>query len=342
MTVILAIPDEHIEMDQPLGMQTLSDPQRQPTAILKARRYLHSNLSRAISLQQREHIIQYSDILAILTYLTSEESLIAALEVYSTTMDSKTSGSATDSLMLELVHQSRARLLHFHAIASTSGYRPKEITSTLAESVRIFPSNTIFQSLYHHYNQRSLLTERIRSVVPTLTSALDALGVKESIIPLAFAIWTEISRPSYGGSTKHSIRAAFQRAVDVGTSGCHSLAIWRWYLMWELQVVEDEKEAKKDDFEGSNKLARAQDVFYSGMRACPWAKELYMLAFADERLSGTMGFKGLRKVYETIVEKGLRIHIDLAEVLEEHDAQDGLQVEDGDDVENGGYRLMGN
>ena len=58
------------------------------------------------------------------------------------------------------------------------------------------------------------------------------------------------------------------------------------------------------------------------MRACPWAKEFYMLAFTQPGLRDAIGFGGLRKIYETIVEKGLRIHVDLSEILEGGDGRE--------------------
>jgi hypothetical protein len=52
------------------------------------------------------------------------------------------------------------------------------------------------------------------------------------------------------------------------------------------------------------------------MRACPWAKVFYMLAFSESSLRDAIGFTGLRQIYDTMVEKGIRIHIDLGQVLE--------------------------
>lgn len=69
------------------------------------------------------------------------------------------------------------------------------------------------------------------------------------------------------------------------------------------------------------RMSRAQEVFYRGMRACPWAKEFYMLAFTESKLRDAIGFRGLRSIYETMVEKGIRIHVDLGEVLEGQDAR---------------------
>lgn len=341
--LLLAIPEGQVDVSQ-LSPQSLSDKSNDnnvhSTSILKARRTLESALAQATSLHHLDLVCHYSDLLALLAYFTSSHALTAAMAVYSTTIpgltnshpsssSTSTSTNTNSTLLAERLHQSRARLLHLHTrtaqaagIGGTAGgFRPAQITSTLAESVRLFPSNTIFLTLYHHHTQRTLVTDRIRTVIPTLHSASSGPAAKDSIAPAVFAVWSEMARPSYAGSTSHSIRAAFERAVEA--AGAHSLVIWKWYLQWELSVAEAEAAAASSSSSSrtnaSPKLARAQDVFYRGMRACPWVKGFYMLAFTEPRLRDATGFTGLRRIYETMAEKGLRIHADLGDVLEDWD-----------------------
>ena len=127
-----------------------------------------------------------------------------------------------------------------------------------------------------------------------------------------------MTRPSYAGSTRHSIRAAFERAVEAAAP---NLAIWKWYLLWELSMSTSISEVPDKD-STQQRMSWVQDIFYRGMRACPWAKEFYMLAFTESKLRDAIGFTGLRSIYETMVEKGIRIHVDLAEVLEGRDARE--------------------
>ena len=103
------------------------------------------------------------------------------------------------------------------------------------------------------------------------------------------------------GSNIHAIRGTFERAVASRTGKC-SAGLWKQYVIWE----HDQGEMK-----------RAKAVFWRGVRACPWAKEIYMLAF--ERLRGTMGFEELRGVYELLGEKELRVHVSLDDVFEAWD-----------------------
>ena len=58
---------------------------------------------------------------------------------------------------------------------------------------------------------------------------------------------------------------------------------------------------------------KAKGVFYRAIQACPWVKGLYMLAF--EQLGDAIGAEELRGVYETMVEKELRVHVSLEEVF---------------------------
>lgn len=60
------------------------------------------------------------------------------------------------------------------------------------------------------------------------------------------------------------------------------------------------------------------------MRACPWAKEFYLLAFMH--LRDVLGFKELRKLYEVLGEKGLRVHVDLENVFERYDERKVIVV----------------
>lgn len=55
-------------------------------------------------------------------------------------------------------------------------------------------------------------------------------------------------------------------------------------------------------------------MFYRGMAACPWSKGFMMLGF--EELNGKMGEEELKGVYKVLVEKDLRVHVDLDELVE--------------------------
>jgi hypothetical protein len=111
------------------------------------------------------------------------------------------------------------------------------------------------------------------------------------------AIYNELRRPIFSGSTIYSVRAAFDRAIGDPTfhqphahlsdnnntttttrdniTGKSSPLLWKLYILYELSQYQTQ---------------RAKQVFYRAIQACPWSKGLVMLAFthfnADEnRLS---------------------------------------------------------
>ena len=68
---------------------------------------------------------------------------------------------------------------------------------------------------------------------------------------------------------------------------------------------------------------QVKGVFYRSIQACPWAKELVLLAFKEDGLRKNMQVHELRKIWNVLVEKEMRIHVDLEEWFEEHGEQPG-------------------
>jgi hypothetical protein len=197
----------------------------------------------------------------------------------------------------EELHQSKARLLYHH-MTTVKYYKPSLIRQELEESIKLFPNNTIFLSLYFWLESRSRIDDRVRSIVRNPTFAE---STKDSIIGHFFSVYTELHRSVSSGSTVHSVRAAFERAVE-HPSGKASAALWKLFVLFELRYGDP---------------ARAKEVFYRGMRAAPWAKPFMMLAFTH--MKDSMTFEELRKVYNVLGEKELRVHVDLEDAFERHD-----------------------
>lgn len=206
----------------------------------------------------------------------------------------------------------------------------------------LHPHNTIFLSLFAWNESRNRIEERVRGVIRDITTIATTQATKHDNIlntqvPITshlFSIYTELNRPVYAGSTLHSVRAAFEKAIADPTSdssnpdrptntsntGAHSnLTLWKLYILFELS---------------RDNINRAKAIFYRALRACPWSKELVMLAFTHLRadvvkhhrtsMGGKakvkeegMGFEELRRVYNVLVEKELRVHVDIEGVLDE-------------------------
>src|SRR5699024_2500337 len=104
------------------------------------------------------------------------------------------------------------------------------------------------------------------------------------------------------------------RPTSTSNTGAHSnLTLWKLYILFELS---------------RGNINRAKAIFYRAVRACPWSKELVMLAFTHLRADVVkqhhtdtrgkvevreegMGFEELRRVYNVLVEKELRVHVDV-------------------------------
>jgi hypothetical protein len=224
-------------------------------------------------------------------------------------------------------------------------YKPSSIRTLLTESIALFPHNTIFLPLFAWNESRFRIEERVRDIMREVTTAkahsnekpssASSILISDTQIPITthlFSIYTELTRPLYAGSTLHSARAAFERAIgdqnqstsSTSTSTSNSsITLWTLYIYLELS---------------RNEFSRAKSVFYRAMRACPWSKDILMLAFThlrddivraqtEKANSGNnavnpqkgegMNFHELRHVYNVLVEKELRIHIDIERELDE-------------------------
>jgi len=319
----LAIPDGKVvlaDLDEP-GMQYLEE---HPISKLRAHQSLSSLLNQHLSLHKADLSIHYLDTLALLTYLTSGQNLTTSLSHYTTPAAHPIITRSPRSL--SLLHQSRARLLHLHAQSSPSGFRPSDITAPLTESIRLFPSNTILLSLHHFHTRRSLLTDRIRSSIPPTnkqsSNPTQPLPYSEStIIPPLFHLWTALHRPTFSGSTSHSIRAAFETAllsptsdISSSSSSCpHNPTLWKLYLLWELHVASKSTINPTNPPPSNNHpphpaaMAKAITVLHRGIRACPWSKDLVLLAFRVRELSEALPLAELAALYEGLGGRGLRV-----------------------------------
>ncbi|THC97182.1 hypothetical protein EYZ11_003347 [Aspergillus tanneri] len=329
--LLLSMPENSVDL------KTLPDASSQPafspTGLLKVQS------ETVLAASNANVFVACTNCLAILQYLVHSLDLNKSQEAYCNAINRlavmPSQAKTFRSFTTELLHQSRARLLYHH-VQTSSIYKPSDIRTLLMESISLFPHNTMFLSLFAWNESRIRIEERVRDTLRDITtkpqtSANLTLTSAEAQVPVTshlFSIYTELSRPVYAGSTSHSVRAAFEKAItgqdtlpssttssSSSSNARSNLTLWKLYLLFELS---------------HNNIHRAKDVFYRGMRACPWSKELIMLAFShlrtdsiQERYSGSswngegMGFDELRRVYNVLVEKELRVHVDIENQLDE-------------------------
>ncbi|KAL2814570.1 NRDE-2, necessary for RNA interference-domain-containing protein [Aspergillus cavernicola] len=318
-----------------------SRPEFSPAHSLKIRNYISETQESAIANRKPNIVKACTDCQAILLYLTNASDLNQSLEAYSSTIHRlnslPNSAEPFASYTTELLHQSRAKLLYHH-LRTITLYKPSHIRTILTESITLFPHNTIFLSLFAWNESRFRIEERVRDIMRDITtssqhqSSLTTTPVQIPITSHLFSIYTELTRPTYAGSTLHSARAAFEKAIgglpsskttSSSSSSSSSITLWKLYILFELSQQD---------------ITRAKTVFYRAMRACPWSKDILMLAFshlredvvAEQQHGDTgagagasrqgrgqgMNFHELRHVYNVLVEKELRIHIDIERDLD--------------------------
>ena len=276
------------------------------STILAVQKELLSSRDRAISSKSYPQALANIDLLILLSYITNPHSLQAALAIFTTNTALLSTFLPATSPTQQLLHQSLARLLYYHATHSAS-FQPSLLRSTLSQSISLFPTNTIFLSLYAWNEARFRIDDRVRSVVreildpPPSTGTTTTTGSPQSqLIPHLFALHTELNRPQALGSNAHTIRSTFERALSTSRSSegvAHSPLIWFEYFHFEVRVGD---------------LKRAKDVFYRAIGKVPWVKELYLLPW--RYLGDVMGREELKGIYELVGERELRIRVQAQDV----------------------------
>ena len=286
-----------------------------PALVLRASRALTATCDHAISSKSFGHASLAAECLVLIEYLRHSQSLSAAATTFKSNTEIMFGQNPERSPELELLHQCFARLLYHH-VKHTRLVKPADIRVLLAESITLFPHNTIFLSLYAWNEARFRLDDRVRSLIRNVLSSENTLSNpsnpgerQDNVILHFFAIHTELNRSTISGGNASTVRSTFERAV-ADRSGAHCPGIWKWYFLYEYN--------KRD-------LAAAKNVFWRAIKACPWVKEVYMLAFVH--LSGEGGFSGdeLRSIYELMTEKELRIHVKLDDILDEMDERKDIE-----------------
>lgn len=314
------------------------------SAMLTHSQCLFAAQKNALKFKKMQAYAAYADCYAIALYLMGEQ-LEEVFEVYNDAVTSLRVLPRTDDDFRvfggELLHQSRARILHHYVEKQSGQFRPADVRALLLDSLEWWPHNTLFLSLFKWNEARMHMSDRTRDIFDVTIgakarAARDLQGpapiYRVPVTTHLFSIYAEMGRPIMLGSTPHSIRAAFERAirddgiVPIGrtpirkspfelassTSAQSSLTIWRLYILYELYAEYN--------------VGRAREIYFRALRSCPWSKELYLLAFEHLRADLTnrlppcrpnrqggvnpSGFDPaeLQALYSEMLRRGLRVH----------------------------------
>ena len=143
----------------------------------------------------------------------------------------------------------------------------------------------------------------------------------KSLMQYLASIQTEMQRPEYTGGTQHGVRAAFVRAEEDDSVARASPAIRLSHLRWEIGLLEKQKlepdtSSKKNDKRLEKASANARNALHSALAACPWLKDLYLTALSSPILCSALTPSGTRAVYNTMLDRGIRIRVDISDHLD--------------------------
>ncbi|KAJ5393180.1 uncharacterized protein N7487_010821 [Penicillium crustosum] len=284
-----------------LSYDTSDEIELNQTNFLRVKKCLFTAQQNALNFKKMQAYAAYVDCYAIVLYLMGEP-LEDVLEVYNNATTSlRVLPRSYDDFTVfggELLHQSRARMLYHYVEKQSGQFRPADVRTLLLDSLEWWPHNTMFLSLFKWNEARLHMSDRTRDIFDVTIgakarAALDLRGpapiYRVPVTTHLFSIYAEMGRPLMLGSTPHSIRAAFERAignagvVPIGrtptrkspfelassTSAQSNLTIWRLYILYELYA----------DYN----VGRAREIYFRALRSCPWSKELYLLAFEHLR-----------------------------------------------------------
>ncbi|OAJ43916.1 hypothetical protein BDEG_27230 [Batrachochytrium dendrobatidis JEL423] len=189
----------------------------------------------------------------------------------------------SSSLLIEYMYELWTRLLYVHTV-SGHAFKPALLRNVLEEALEIYPTNTLFLTVYGWNEAKTGIENRVRRFLSELHTK------SPSHLIVIFSIWSEMHQR--GTINTHVVRSLFEKAIESATS-MHSVSIWYMAIAFEAKI------------DTTQRLDRAKALFYRGVRECPWAKELYMMAFTT--LSSAFTRQEQEQVYALMEEKEIRI-----------------------------------
>ncbi|RUS31601.1 hypothetical protein BC938DRAFT_477469, partial [Jimgerdemannia flammicorona] len=287
LTILAAMAEEAGKVDVPDENDLQVPP---PTKLLKARKFFAqktSNLSTlAISETQYRSAHHIYACHALFEYLS--QGLDEACRVFDRVFDEYVTRGVERSIDAEILFMTYAKLVYRHSVSGYA-FRPGVLKGVLDRALNLFPNNTLFLSLFFYNEARTKIENRVRRFLN------GALEKEPSHLLWTFALYAELHH--HLPYNVHLVRSLFDRALECHRSRC-SVALWKLYIQFEII---------------QNNLGKAKTLFFRAIRECPWAKELYLLAFRN--IQHELSAKEQDEVFSLILEKELRIRTPVEEFL---------------------------
>ncbi|KAI6246263.1 Nuclear exosome regulator NRDE2 [Erysiphe necator] len=267
-----------------------------PTVLLRTKQYLTLKQDYFMSINS-VIAVMYSECLALLEYLSSFPRQDTSLELQGNIKNALKLYTSISQILHEnkqrksheILLQSASRLLFYHCRCGS--YSPAFVREYLSDFLQKFPQNTIFISFYSWNESRLRIDDRVRYLL--LKNVL--LPQNDSLTSRLFAIRYEIKIGNI-----HSTKAAFEDSVSSPIMR-NSPGLWQLYILYCLRIPQFQCDAKS--------------VWLRAIRNCPSVKKIYTLGF--EKLGECMEYLELKRIWKTMEEKELRIHINLEDEFDE-------------------------
>jgi tetratricopeptide (TPR) repeat protein len=287
--------------------------------LLRLRNAFRDGFEHALGQSQPKLTALNAEMLALVAYLTESDALQASVESVHEQCNAAQRRLSNDHALIEMLHQVKAGIIAYH-IRQRRPYRPAFVRFELETSIARFPDNTIFLEMYRDNEARFRLDDRVRSILKTqvLTHG------QSPLVTWSFTINQELFRykSQSSGSTAESVRSTFNRALmTVGSPVRYSQLLWVMWFRFEKQAAQAEATKRsvvgKRGLTERNLFDKLKHVFLSGLHHLPWSKNWVLLGLEtfdrDDELRWST--QDLKRLYDVLVERELRIRVDGVESL---------------------------
>lgn len=184
--------------------------------------------------------------------------------------------------------------------------------------LKLFPHDGILLAVYAWLEGKSHtpIDDRVRHWLRDI-APVDRPSVAVPLRTLIFAIAHELR-----SGTVHSALAAFERALD-RPEGRQCASLWIAYVRFahaRRAELEPQRRKPSKDQKKLKAESHAKAVFYRAMAHCPGSKAVAMEAFTT--LVKEMESSELRGLFDAMVDRGLRIRVDLEKFRKQWSARE--------------------
>ncbi|SCV68709.1 BQ2448_830 [Microbotryum intermedium] len=293
----------------PASLARTSSAKVTPAQKLRARQFYTTELEASFQPFATQRLVRNRNHLAfsfaLFDYLCRGDLTASTTEIFEQHLSRLEDAGAKGSCEHEEAYQSYVKLLYRHAEKGKRGHRPAQLRQVLERAIAEFRNNTMFLSLYYHNELRTKIQNRVRRTMEDHVLKKDPTSQG-----YLFAIFAEAHLDSRSTNV-WGVRNLFERAVE-DPSTRSSPSIWALYIDFELRNEE---------------RTRVKTQLYRAVEACPWCRELYLIAFRPE-LRSVFSDQDLRhQWHEAMLRRGLRLRYDLPPPS----ANAGIKLADHDD-----------